>query len=75
MNPPMEDVLPVFNTWVAYVTFYSRGLQFGTLVFRFKDDDMAYVMTTSPVKTEKLAFYPLYMCKMLIDLRIGWIPV
>lgn len=70
----MEEVLSIFNTWMEYVTFYSRGLQFGTLKFHFKNEEMTYIMAMSPLRTEKSVFYPMYMGRRLVELRIGGIP-
>lgn len=49
-------------------------LLFGTLEFRVVDANTAYAASMAPVVTKKWAFYPIYIYKSIVDIKIGGVP-
>lgn len=71
LNPPLNEVLPPFSKSLEDTTYYSRGLKFGTIEFRFIDANTAYATSLTPVEIEKWILLPIYMDKRIVNIRIG----
>lgn len=74
-NSPLNEVLPPFEKWKEETKYCDRGLQFGTLEFRFQDEGTTYVASMFVIETEKWVFYPVYMGKRTAELRIYGVPL
>lgn len=56
------------------VKFCSTGKAFGTLKYVFKNEEVACVIATATIESDKWLFFPIYMERRTICIRVGVVP-